>query len=88
MNKKKILLAIIICISAIAITAGLVWGFRIYQREQDPYWQATKEIYKVQTALQEMDENWKLESLSEVIPYEITRPDGPSILLLYHRIFE
>lgn len=79
MNKKKILLAIIICISAIAITAGLVWGFRIYQREQDPYWQATKEIYKVQTALQEMDENWKLESLSEVIPYEITRPDGPSI---------
>lgn len=79
MNRKKILLAIIICISAIAITAGIVWGFRIYQRENDPYWQAAKEIYKVQTALQEVDEDWKLESLSEVIPFEIRRTDGPSV---------
>ena len=68
MNKKKILLATIISISAIAITAGLVWGYKIYQRENDPYWQAAKEIYKVQTALQEVDEEWSLESLSSVYP--------------------
>lgn len=66
MNKKKILLVSLICISAIAITAGIVWGCRIYQRENDPYWQAAKEIYKVQLALQAVDEDWKLESLSEV----------------------
>lgn len=79
MNKKKILLVTIICISAIVITAGIAWGFRIYQREQDPYWQAAKEIYRVQTALQEVDEDWKLESLSGVRPFVINGPDGVSI---------
>lgn len=79
MNKKKILLVTIICISTIAITAGIVWGFGIYQRENDPYWQAAKEIYKVQTALQEVDEDWKLESFSEVRPYVIKGPNGASI---------
>ena len=53
---------------AIATATEIVWGIRIYQREQYPYWQAAKEIYKVQTALQEVDEDWKLESLSEVRP--------------------
>ena len=79
MNKKKILIVTIICVSAIAIAAGTAWGFRIYQREQDPYWQAAKEIYKVQTALQEVDEDWKLESLSEVRPFVIKGPNNVSI---------
>lgn len=79
MNKKKILIVTIICISAIAITAGIVCGYRIYQRENDPYWQAAKEIYKVQTALQEVDEDWKLESLSDARPFVIKGPNGVSI---------
>lgn len=79
MNKKKILLVTIICISAIAITAGIVWGFRIYQREKDPYWQAAKEIYNVQTALQAVDEDWKLESLSKVDPFTYQSSDGTTI---------
>lgn len=79
MNKRKILLVTIICISAIAITARFVWEFRIYQREKDPYWQAAKEIYRVQTALQEVDEDWQLESLSDVRPFVINGPDGVSI---------
>ena len=69
MNKNKILLVIIICISA--IIAGIVWGYRIYQRENDLYWQAAKEIYRVQVALQEVDEDWKPEFLSEVRPFVI-----------------
>lgn len=79
MNKKKILFVIIICISVIAITTGIVWGFRIYQREHYPYWQATKEIYKVQTTLQEVDKGWKLESLSDARPFVIKGPNGISI---------
>mgnify|MGYP003305342216 CR=1 FL=1 len=82
MNKKKILLATIISISAIAITAGLVWGFRIYQRENDPYWQVAKEIYKVQTALQEVDEDWSLESLSSVYP--LSYQDGKGNIINYY----
>ena len=79
MNKKKILLVTIICISVITISAGIVWGYRIYQRENDPYWQAAKEIYRVQTALQEVDEDWKLESISDVRPFVIKGPNDVSI---------
>ena len=82
MNKKKILLAIIICISAVAITAGIVRGFRIYQRENDPCWQVAKEIYKVQTALQEVDEDWSLESLSSVYP--LSYQDGKGNIINYY----
>ena len=79
MNRKKIFLRILGCILALAITLGIIWAVHIYQREQDPYWQAAKEIYKVQTALQEVDEDWKLESLSDVRPFVIKGPDGTSI---------
>ena len=79
MNKKKILLGTIICIVAIAVTAGIAWSIKIYLREKDPRWQMAKEIYKVQTALQEVDEDWKLESLSDVRPFMISGPDGLSI---------
>ena len=79
MNRKKTLWYIFVFIAGIAIVAGSVWGIKRWLRERDPRWQAAKEIYTVQTALQKVDENWKLESLSEVRPYEIKRPDGPSI---------
>jgi len=79
MNKKKHLLVTIICISSIAITVGIVWGVRLYKRESDPCWQVAKEICKVQTALQEVDEDWKLESLSEVRPFVIKGPNNVSI---------
>ena len=79
MNKKKHLLVTIICISSIAITVGIVWGVGLYKRESDPCWQVAKEICKVQTALQEVDEDWKLESLSEVRPFVIKGPNNVSI---------
>jgi len=79
MGRKKTLQKILIFLVAAIILTGSIWGIKLYLREQDPGWQAAKEIYRVQTALQTVDEEWKLESLSEVHPYEITRPDGPSI---------
>lgn len=79
MNKKKILLVILIFLFLIAIIIAIAWGVKIYQRENDPYWQAAKEIYKVQTALQEVDEDWELDSLSEASPFVIKGPNGVSI---------
>lgn len=79
MNRKKTLWYIFAFIAGIAFVGGSVWGIKLWLRERDPRWRAAKEIYTVQTALQKVDENWKLESLSEVRPYEIKRPDGPSI---------
>lgn len=79
MNKKKILLGIFIFLFLISIIIAIAWGIKISLREQDPQWQMAKEIYKVQTALQEVDEDWKLESLSDVRPFVIKGPDGVTI---------
>lgn len=79
MNRKKTLWYIFVFIAGIAIVAGSVWGIKLWLRERDPRWQAAKEIYRVEKALQQVDQDYKLESLSEVYPYEIKRPDGPSI---------
>lgn len=79
MNRKKILRWFLLFLFAVIVIAGSTWCIKLYLREQDPRWQAAKELYRVQTALQTVDEDWKLESLSEVHPFEITRPDGPSI---------
>lgn len=73
--KKKIIAGIILCLLAVA----LVVGIRLYRREQDPYWQAAKKIYNVQTALQAVDEDWKLESLSKVDPFTYRYADGTEI---------
>ena len=79
MNRKKILWYIFAFIAGIAFVVGSVWGIKLWRRERDPRWQAAKEIYRVQTALQEVDENTKLESLSEVRSFEITSPNSPTI---------
>lgn len=79
MNRKKTQWYIFVFIAGIAIVAGSVWGIKLWLRERDPRWQAAKEIYRVEKALQQVDQDYKLESLSEVYPYEIKRLDGPSI---------
>ena len=78
MNKKN-LKRIGIIIIMLVVLAGICWGIKLYIREKDPRWQAAKEIYLVQTALQKVDENAKLESLSEVRSFEITSPNSPTI---------
>ena len=83
MNRKKMLQKFLIILIATLILAGSIWGIKIYLREQDPKWQVAKEIYRVETALQEVDEDWKLESLSEVRPFVIKGPNNVSINYYY-----
>ena len=77
--KKKIIVGITICISIAVIITGMVWGIRIYRREQDPNWQIAKKLYNVESALQEIDESWELTSLTQVTPYCYQNPDGDTI---------
>ena len=79
MNRKKMLQKFLIILIATLILAGSIWGIKLYLREHDPKWQVAKEIYRVETALQEVDEDWKLESLSEVRPFVIKGPNNVSI---------
>lgn len=77
--KKKIIVGIAVCLSLAVIIAGMMWGIRIYQREQDPNWQLAKKLYNVESALQEIDESWELQSLTQVTPYCYQNPDGDTI---------
>ena len=78
MNKKKFKKIALALIAAVLI-AGIAWGIKLYIREKDPRWQIAKEIYKVETPLQQVEENAELESLPEVRSFEITSPDSPTI---------
>ena len=77
--KKKIFVGIAVCTALVIVFAGIVYGIKIYQREQDPNWQIAKKLYNVESALQEIDESWELQSLTQVTPYCYQNPDGDTI---------
>ena len=77
--KKKILWGILGAVVAVIVILGAIWGVRIYQRELDPNWQLAKKLYNVESALKEIDESWKLESLTQVTPYTYKNPEGDTI---------
>ena len=81
--KKKVIMISCICIAVVTMAGALIQGIRIYTREKDPYWQAAKKLYNVESALKEADEDWKLESLSTVTPYTYANPEGETIVY-YH----
>ncbi len=77
--KNKIIVGITVCVALIIVITGAVYGVKIYQREQDPNWQIAKKLYNVESALQEIDESWELQSLTQVTPYCYQNPDGDTI---------
>ena len=77
--KKKIIVGIAVCAALVIVIACIVYGIKIYQREQDPNWQIAKKLYNVESALQEIDESWELQSLTQVTPYCYQNPDGDTI---------
>lgn len=83
MKKKKILTIIYIITAVVLIAGAVIQGIRIYNQEKDPYWQAAKKLYNVESALKEVDEEWELESLSTVTPYTYANPEGDTIVY-YH----
>ena len=50
------------------------------KRESDPNWQIAKEIYKVENALQEVDEDYECQSVSKVTPFTYTDSEGNTII--------
>ena len=77
--KKKIIVGIAVCAALVIVIAGIVYGIKIHQREQDPNWQIAKKLYNVESALQEIDESWELQSLTQVTPYCYQDSDGDTI---------
>ena len=77
--KKTIIVVIAVCVALVIVIAGVVYGVKIYRREQDPNWQIAKKLYNVESALQEIDESWELQSLTRITPYCYQNPDGDTI---------
>ena len=78
--KKKILWIAGICMMSLILIAGIVWYRTVEKRENDPNWQIAKEIYKVENALQEVDEDYECQSVSKVTPFTYTDSEGNTII--------
>ena len=74
--KKKLLW----CVGIFALLALVILGvFRyieVRQRQTDPNWKLAQQIYKMENALKEVDEDYACKSLSKVTPFSYTDSAG------------
>lgn len=77
--KRKILWVTAICV-LILVMMGVARFIEVQNRQTDPNWQIAKEIYKVEKALKEVDEDYECQSVSKVTPFTYTDSEGNSIV--------
>ena len=74
--KKKLLW----CVGIVALIALIVLGvFRyieVRHCQTDPNWKLAEQIYKMENALKEVDEDYACKSLSKVTPFSYTDSEG------------
>ena len=78
--KKKMLLRIGIVALLLVLLLGITRYMGIQNRQTDPNWQIAKEIYKVENALKEVDEDYECQSVSKVTPFTYTDSEGNTIV--------
>ena len=78
--KKKILWIAGILIVGLMMVDGIIRYIEVQKRESDPNWQIAKEIYKVENALKEVDEDYGCQSVSKVTPFTYTDSEGNTIV--------
>ena len=78
--KRRILWIAGICIMSLVLIVGIVRFGEMQKRESDPNWQIAKEIYKIENALKEVDEDYECQSVSKVTPFTYTDSEGNTIV--------
>lgn len=78
--KRKILWILEIGIVVLLLIMGMGRYLEIRNRQTDPYLQIAEEIYRVETALKEVDEDYKCESISKVTPFTYADSEGNTIV--------
>ena len=78
--KKKILWIAGILIVGLMMIDGIIRYIEVQKRESDPNWQMAQEIYKVESALKEVDEDCECQSVSKVTPFTYTDSEGNTIV--------
>ena len=77
--KKNLWIAGIFAV-ALVLIVGIERYIEVQKRENDPNWQIAKEIYKVENALKEVDEDYECQAVAKVTPFPYTDSDGNSIV--------
>ena len=78
--KKRILRIAGICIMILVLIVGITRYRAVQKKESDPNWQIAQEIYKVEDALKEVDEDYECQSVSKVTPFTYTDSEGNTII--------
>ena len=78
--RKKILWIAGVFIIMLVVIVGIVRYSEMQKRESDPNWQIAKEIYKVENALKEADEDYECQSVAKVAPFTYTDSEGNTIV--------
>ena len=78
--KRKVLWAVGIGILNLVLIVGVTRYSEIQNHQTDPNWQIANEIYKVENALKEVDEDYECQSVSKVTPFTYTDSEGNTII--------
>ena len=81
--KKKLLWCVGIFV-LIALVVLRVWRYiEVRQRQTDPNWKLAQQIYNMENALKEVDEDYECKSISKVTPFTYTDSEGNTIVYYY-----
>ena len=78
--KKKVPLGIGIVALLLVLILGITRYMEIRKCQTDSNWQIAKEIYKIENALKEVDEDYECQSVSKVTPFTYTDSEGNTIV--------
>lgn len=78
--KKKLLWCAGIIVLIGVIILGVLRYIEVQNRQTDPNWKLAEEIYKMENALKEVDDDYECKSISKVTPYTYANPAGNTIV--------
>lgn len=80
--KKKLLICAGIVVLVALILMDILRCVEVQQRQTDPNWKLAEQIFGIENALKEVDEDYECKSISKVTPYTYADPDGNTIRVL------
>lgn len=78
--RKKILWIAGLVVVGLVVTVGIVRYSEIKNSQTDPNWEIANEIYKIENALKEVDEEYECQFVSKVTPFTYTDSEGNTII--------
>lgn len=78
--KKKLLWCAGIIVLIAFVVLGICHYTAVRNRQSDPNWKLAEQIYNVENALKEVDEDYECKSISKVTPYTYADSAGNTIV--------